>query len=869
MTNIHTDKKPAPLPKIVEKLLLMLLPEYEKYYLIGDHEEIYNEYLSDNSRMGASLWLWYQVLKLTVEFLMNRINWSFAMLKSYFKVAIRNLMKNKLHTAINILGLSIAFGCSILIFSFIRYEYNFDKFHDNADNIFEVYSTYIFEDSEASTSTQAPLGPVLADLFPEVISASRATRENLIVQYENKMFYETIIGADPEFFDVFTFPLAIGKQEKLIVDQNSVIINQEIVKKYFGDNDPVGKAIQIKLDGEYKDFTVAGVLDQIPDNSSIKPSFIINIKNIFKERLDEWGLNGGPALFIQLNYKEQALNLEKKFPATIDKNLHIGPLSEKSGYHLSSLTENHLNERFSPFLRSGSKKIYSYILSGIVALVLILAVINFVNITIGSSTPRVKEIGLRKVFGAYRRQLFRQFLFESILLSLIATLTGILLAVLFLPTFELISQKALNLEYLLNWKYLSGLIGLAMIIGLIAGSFPSIILSGFAAVDLFKTTFKITGKNRLSRIMIVFQFAISIFFVISTITISEQYNFMLNSKLGFDSDQVITLDLRNDSTNPDRNRAIYADLKGRLLQNNSILSLSASRSKYNMFSARGVKSLKGIVNLNMIDYNYVDFFGIELLEGRNFSIEQPSDAGGSVIVNKTFVDQFSIKSPVGRRISDFIPNMNDKIEIVGVVEDFHVNSLHNIIKPAYLQVYEDEGLSYIYIKIKADNITSTLSLIENEFFKIAPDIPFSYSFVDEEIAMKYESERRYGSMFSFVSFFAILIACSGLFGLTSLAVTKRTKEIGVRKVLGASIPGIMRLINTEFLILVTVGNIFAWPCAYFAAESWLQGFAYRIEITISAFIIAGIAAFIIAFITISFHSNKAARENPADSLRCE
>ena len=861
------------LPKFARWLLCSLRNKTDHESLIGDYDEMYHILYNERGTLKAKIWYWTQILKSIPSFFSNSIYWSITMLKNYLKIAVRNLKNNSLNTSINILGLSIAFGFCVLVLSFIRDEYTYDRFHENADSIYEMISKIKIRDDFMNTGTQSALGPTLPGQFPEIISSARITKEDLVVKYNDRIFTEKFICTEPEFFDVFTFPVETGMTKDPVSVLNSVIISPETAERYFGNEDPLGKILLVKIENNFKSFTVSGILKKIPANSSLKPDFIINIQNIYGKRLNDWSVWNGPTVFIRLQNKEQAQSLINKFPSTIDKHLHEKGLSKESGYQILSLTEHHLNGYyFSPVLSHGSKKIYSYILSGIAVLVLIIAISNFINLSVGGSFPRTKEIGIRKVFGAQRKQLIRQFLFEAVILSFFAVASGILLAVIFLPSFNMMSQKTLSLDYLLNWQFSAGLFGLAAFIGIAAGSYPAVIFSRFVTVDLFRKVFRFSGKNAFSRTMIIFQFMISIFFIISTIIIFDQYNFMLNSKMGLNSDNVMVLELTEDYKNPGATKAIYTDLKNKLLSKESILSMSASDSKYDIFSATLLTDKnknRVVVGLNWVDYNYLDFFGIKLLEGRYFSTEHPSDAGKTVIVNKTLVDRFEIEDPVGKKLSAVLPTRRNDAEIIGVVEDFHYSSLREKIRPAYLSIAVNRGYRYIYLRIIGENIRNTVNLIKNELKKTAPDMPFLYTFIDDEIAQKYENEKRYGRMFSFVSFFAILIACSGLFGLTSLALTRRTKEISIRKVLGASIPRILKLISKEFQILVIIGNIFAWPAAYYAAEYWLQNFAYKININLFPFIAAGIITFIIASVTIGVLIIKAVRQNPVDTLRYE
>ncbi len=859
-------------PRIADFFFRLLFPDGHHYTTVSDIEEDYKYLASENGLFYAKVWYWRQLFTAIPHVLFFNLKWSLIMLRNYIKISIRNFNKNRLNTCINILSLSIAFGCCILSYSFIRSEYTYDKFHNNADNIFEMIAQPFYRDSSYLTGTQVPLGPTLTSQFPEIVSAARIEKKEYTAKYGERVFTETFIGTDPEFFDIFNFPLIAGNYESLSSDLNSVFISPEMATKYFGRKNPIGDTISIKLDEKFIDFNIAGILEKIPDNSSLKPNFIINIKNIYAKSLDEWDSVGGPAVFVLLHNKNQAKELESKFVSTINSQLFESGFSEKSGYLLFPFSEFHLNGEFSTVLSSQSKSIYSFVLLGVTVLVFILAVCNFVNLSIGGSSPRLKEIGLRKVFGAKRKQLIRQFLLESILTSFFAFIAGILLSLLFLPSFNNISQKTLQLNYLLNWPYLSAIMGMVLLVGITAGCYPALILTRFPTSDLFKKLFKITGKNAFSRMMIVFQFVISIFFIISTLFIYKQHNFMLNKNLGIDSKNVMVLSLSRDSSDPGRNKLIFSELRSNLFTNNSIQAISASVSKYNLFSGTflSTESEKNIfVGLNWIDYNYIDFFSLKIQEGRNFSKEFPSDRNSAIIINRKFAETFNIESPIGKKLSSIFLKVREDAEIIGVVEDFHHSSLHDEIRPLYLSIQENENFRHIYFRLQTGNIQNTINTIKNELKKIAPDLPFIYSFIDEEMEGKYDSEKRYGQMFILISFFAVFIACSGLFGLTSLIVSHRTKEIGIRKVLGASTPNIMKLINKEFLILVILGNFIAWPCAYFVTKSWLQNFAYRVNISIDCFLIAGLIAFITSTLTISFQSNKAANTNPVESLRSE
>ncbi len=866
-------KKP---PRLSEYLFGRMFPDKGHYTTVSDIEEDFHDLQHEKGIFYASFWYRFQTISAIPNYFSNRTKRTYAMFKNYLKISARNLRKNKLYSLINILSLAIAFGCCILIFSFIRDEYTYDRFHEHADEIFQVYSEYYYgENNIVWRRPQSPLAPTLTPMFPEILNAARADYEDYIVRYEDRTFTERFLCVDPEFFDIFTFPVKEGNRNATELEMNSVILSQDMAEKYFGENEPIGKVLQVKIRDGFRTFAVSGVFEKIPSNSSLPLDFVINIRISSGESLDVWDLSSGPSVFIRLENREQAADLENKFPDTINKNLYDKGVSKKSGYHLNSLTDYHLDYYYSGVLRNSSNKLYSYILSAISVLVLIIAVCNFVNLSVGGSSPRMKEIGLRKVFGAQRKQLIRQFWVESIIISCIAIITGVVFSIGFLPTFNEMTQRMLSLDYLMGIKYILGLCCAGLLVGVTSGIYPALAMSRSTTVDLFKKVFGMTGKNSFSRFLIIFQFVISIFFIIFTIAINKQYDFMMDKKFGLDSELAITLDLQNSSSDQSRNDIIFSTLRDRLQSDSRIVSVSASHAKYNMYSASVVENNmkeRSLLRFNWVDYKYLDFFGLKLTEGRNFQKDRPSDAGRTIIVNQTFVDQYEVESPIGKKLSNIFKRSWGDGEIIGIVEDFHYNSLHNEIMPLYLTLPDEGGddhYSYIYIKMNSDNIRSTLDLIKREFNRLAPDDPFMYSFMDEEIAREYESEKQYGRMFSFVSFFAIFIACSGLFGLTSLTVARRNKEISIRKVLGASSSGIMSLINRDFLVLVAAGNLFAWPIAFFAVDKWLQNFAFRIGINPLFFISAGFIAFFIALFTVSLQSVRTASANPVDSLRDE
>jgi putative ABC transport system permease protein len=808
------------------------------------------------------------------------------MFKNYFKIALRNLIKNKVYTAINILGLSVGIACCILIFLFVRFELSYDTFHKHKDTIYIVREKL---NERIISSAPGPLGQALQADFPEVASFVRvdAYFGLSLVKYGEKIYKERIVYADLTFFTFFTFPLEHGNPETVLQNPKSIVLSKQMAEKYFGKDNPIGKILLLKHSiitkrNEFEDYIVTGIAEPIPKNSSIQFDFLINFDKTFPYDLNNWKFIG-VITFIRLSSKNQAAELMDKFPGFIKKyfdtlikqnpkdtwTLQLYPLID---YHMGA------NRAGSP-LTPTNNPVNLYILSGIALLILLIACFNFMNLSIASSSTRIKEIGMRKVLGAHRDQVAKQFWFESILLSFAALIVGISLAELFLPAFNVLAGKSLNFGYLVNWQTLFFLIGLTFIVGIVAGSYPAVVFSGFTAIDIFRGRLKVGGKNVFTRLLIVIQFTLSIFLIILAIIMQQQQSFLMNKDLGYDKEFVLVIEIYvfGDNTKKvSQTGSLVSSLKNELIRYDNIISVSGcNRSFYYGLSGVMGKDKDGskvTVRFLKVDYDFLETLGIKLIEGRNFSPEFPTDATGSVIVNETFIKQYAITKPIGRNISDIISGPYwGNYPIIGVVKDFHFDPLHRPIVPAFLTTNTAMPLPFasIHIKIKGTNIQETIGIIKEQFLKLFPEQPFSYTFLEDKIAGYYKSEKRWNSIIRYASILAILIACSGLFGLTLLTVARRTKEIAIRKVNGASISSIVFLLSKQFAFLVLLSNIIAWPIAWYAMNRWLQNFAYRINIGWWMFVLAGLLALVIALLTVSYQAIKAARANPVDALRYE
>ncbi len=864
-------KKTKP-PLLAKWLLSFFLNHSHPETMLADFEELYHEITRSKSTLVAKLGYWLQIVIIVPSFVNNSIYWSVTMFRNYFTIALRNLKKNKVYSFINIFGLAIGIACCILMLLFVHDEITYDRFHKDVDKIYGIYGFLDFGTASAVIDAQPLLGPTLPQTFPEIINAVRMTKEKLVVKYQDKLFEEKGLAVDPSFFNIFTFPLHPASHKDVLAGPHDVVLSESMATKYFGKQDPIGKSIAIQLNDEYQDFLVNGVTAKIPGNSSIQFDFLVNIEKVHGEKLLDWESGDHLPTFILLSKKDEAQSLIAKFPETIDKDFRRD-FGEKSGYQLQSFADYHLKrQKTSPALVNESKSLYSYIFSGIALLVLTIACFNFTNLSIGSASTRLKEIGMRKVLGAQRNQLVRQFLFESIVLSFLALLGGILLAQLFMPAFNHLSQKTLHLELFSNGWPMLALLSLNLLVGIAAGSYPSLVLSRFPLVDLFRGKFKINRKTMLSRVLIILQFSISIFLIITTLFIYRQLNFMLEQNPGYDSDQVVLIPLNNISADVQKRSTFFFAFKNKIKQYKSIQSVSGAKYPLTTFWMAKVPDLregsKILLSYNYVDYDFIETLGIHLQEGRNFSSEFPTDSKEAVIVNAAFVERLGLEAPVGEELSASFKQQFPG-RIIGVVNDFHYESLHTSIGPAYMKLSPENNYDHVFVKIKGSEIQAAIKLLETEYNRVAPDIPFSYSFLDDQVAQQYEKEARWSQMITYASSFAIVIACSGLFGLTLLNVVNRTKEIGIRKVLGATVTNVTKLINREFVWLVVAANVVAWPVAYFVMNLFLQNYAYRIPLSFWVFILAAALALIIAIFTISFHAIKAARANPVKALRYE
>jgi len=812
------------------------------------------------------------------------------MLKNYFKIAVRNLLRQKVFSTINIFGLALGIACCILIALFVEHEWSFDKFHRHKGRLYRAIEVErkVGGKEDVLAFQPLPLAPALAAEFPEIEHAVRVFAGGGTVSYGEKSFAEDFVFTDPAFLEMFDFPLVHGNPATALADPKSVVITRRIAEKYFGVENPLGKQLSTKNWSRRVgiDVVVSGVAENPPSNSSIQFDFLLHITQYpnYERNLNRWGFFNG-SVYVLLKPGADGETLQSKTPAFVDKywgemrkgNQEEGRLAAGNDavqLRFQPMTKIHLDTSINFSQEQVSNPLYAYILAGIALLVLTIACINFVTLAIARSTTRAREVGVRKVLGAHRAQLIRQFWGETMLLSAFAFVLGIVLAELLLPVFNQFTQKDLALGAPIGRGHVItfALAGLLPLVGLLAGSYTAAFLSRFQPVTVLKGTMRLRQKSVLTRVLVVFQFGLSIFLIVCTLFMARQQHFISTRDLGYNPENVIAINTFGGAGNEGEQRMLR--LRRTLSGNPQILGVTGTNASFNRgldvnsFKHEGAEPSAFVYR---VDYDYLAVLGIKLQAGRNFSREFPSDVRNAVIVNEALVDEFEWQEPiVGRRLSGWNEkNIPGGPTVVGVVKNYHFLSLHQSIKPVLLLLDPDWSISHALVHINSKNIPATLDWIGKKWQEVAPNTPFEYSFVNDDVRKQYEKETRWQKIFTYSATFAVLLACLGLFGLATLAASTRTKEVGIRKVLGATVTKIVMLLSREFVLLVLFANLIAWPAAYYAMNKWLQNFAYRIDISWWIFALAGGVALVIALFTVSTQAIKAALANPAEALRYE
>ena len=807
------------------------------------------------------------------------------MIKSYLKIALRNIRKYKFISFINLSGLTIGLTCCLLILAYILNELSYDKYNKNADNIYRVTRSFNNQDGVVSLnlSTIAPaFGPYLLTDFPDIQKITRIYPQGTTaIHYRDKIFNEAdVYCADENFFDVFTQKMVAGNPKTALAEPFSIILSEEAAKKYFGNEDPINKSLRLM---NLFNLKVTGIYKRFPENSFMHPEVLISFSTLNDTSVygaenlrTNWGNNSFfTFLLMPENYPIQ--NMVKQFPAFVDKHMPHSMYNGKNPSQftklgLQKLTDIHLKSHTDYEAEANGDISRVYIFGSIALFILLIACINYMNLSTARSALRAREIGIRKVIGARKKELVAQLLSESVLICWFALITALLLTWLALPWLNKISGQHILISSLFKWQILIPLFLSPCIVGVLSGIYPALFLSSFQPIRTLKGLFKASSGVSFRKVLVVTQFAISIVLIITTAIVFQQLSFMQKKSLGFNKEQVFVIPYNVDISKN------YTAFRNELLSNSSFKNVSCSSRipSGRLLDNMGASTLSGDsmrptttdIKYVAVDYDFIPTYGIQIAGGRNFSRDFGTDTS-NYILNEAAVKAlgWNAQNAVGK---DFKYG-NRKGKIIGVVNDFHFESLHQQIVPLVMVMFPPSinQFNYVSVKIAGSNIQSSMSHLESTWRKILPEQPYQFNFLDEKFDKLYQSEQKQGTIFVTFACIAIFIASLGLFGLSAFTITQRVKEIGVRKVLGANISNIVRLLSKDFLKLVMIAAIIAFPVAWFAMHSWLSDFAYRISIQWWVFILAGVLAALIALITVSFQAIKAAIANPVKSLRTE
>jgi putative ABC transport system permease protein len=804
------------------------------------------------------------------------------MLKNYLKVALRNLFRYKGYTFINVAGLSVGIACCILIMLFVKSEWSFDRFHSKEDRIFRAWLEEHYQGEYfRNTATPIPLGPVLKEGLPECEYSCRVSDLKPELKVNNQKFHDIVNIVDITFFKIFDFPFAEGNPKDPFPLNNSVILTKKAAKKYFGNLPAMGKQMEFLIGDDKHLFTVSAIAEDPPLESTIQFEMLIpfsNASHIWSEkaRTSAWS-SVAVETYLLLRKNADVSTVNSKISTIMNPLVTDNYKPGEYLVRLQPLSDIHFNTALPEELTGSSDPKYSYILSSIGFLILLIACINFVTLSIGRSATRSKEVGMRKVMGAERYQLIWQFWGEAILLTAFAALIGIAIAFILQTPFSNLANRSLVLSF--NFFTLVFCVLLAVVIALFAGIYPALILSNYKPVHVLKG--KIIAGTKLGifrRALIIGQFVASIILIICTVSVGRQLNYLTSKDLGYDKDHIVIV-----STNKKRQDGVkLAMLYKNTLENNPGI-LSATVSLYSMAES-GWMSLGYTDNnkvfrqfkFNAVDADFFSTMNFKIIKGRSFLKNNPTDSN-YIVVNEALVKEYGWKEPLGMKLPGKYSS-----EVIGVVKDFHIESLHSPILPAVLALKPDDlfknstDVSYnsapqprVAIRFPAGDITSQISLLRNSWKSVAGDQDFEYKFLDEALNNAYQQEQRLAGIIRYAAVLSIFIACMGLFGLATLVVVRRTKEIGIRKVLGADIRGIVMLLSRDFILLVVFASFIAFPLAWWGLQQWLQDFAYKTQIPWFAFPGAALLTLIIALLTVSIQAVKAATANPVKSLRTE
>lgn len=888
-------KELSGIPRAALRFLAWFCPTDLLEGIEGDLLERFDEDIPDvGLRRARRRLVWTVLLLFRPSILLrNKFSWRIInsiMIRNYITVASRNILKRKLYSSINAFGLSIGIAFCMLIYLFIKDEQSFDQFHVNKEHLYrmhsEIYSGSRAEDPKADgpynkmSQMQIALAPVMKAELPEVQYATHFCQSNTLFRKDEKIFREPIVYVDADFFSMFSFPLLKGNPKLLFQTKHEIVLTPKLAEKYFGSKDPLGQVLTIND----QPVTVTGIIAEPPANSSLQFQALLPVEGwgaYNEHNLSMW-MNLGFATFVQLYPEADLNNLQAKLETLRDRymaddlvqwrerdKVPVGYDPYKIGF--SNITAIHLQKNIGWDKVSDPK--YAWILGGIALLILFIACINYISLALTSSARRRMEVGIRKVMGAYRRQLVYQFAFESVVLALLSMFIGFGLVTLFLPAFNEFTGKDISITFI-DIISLAGIsTGLTIIVGLLAGCYPALYLSGFRPVQVLKGIFTARLSAGFSKPLVVFQFVLSSFLIISSVVMYRQMHFITIKDLGYNQHQIIVIPTQA-GWREDGNKVVE-QFRQQTAGNPSVVSVAGTDYPFAsndwMIYGYQVKGENKATHGFNIDAYFLKTLDIQLVQGRGFDINNPADTIKTIVVNEALVKDMGWTNPLDEHLNFHMSDPNGTgSRVIGVVKDFHFLSLEQNIKPMFFSMdRNDGGINYILARITPDNIPATLEQLQKVFRKIAPDKPFEYTFLDDDVAKQYASFDRWMNIMAFSTIFAIVISCLGLFGLAGINAVNRTKEIGIRKVMGAEVMNIFIMLNKQFVWLSLIAFALATPLAWYAMRQWLGSFQFHVDMSWYLFAAGMLLGLLVALTAVSYHAVKAARVNPADSLKYE
>ena len=804
------------------------------------------------------------------------------MLTNYLKTIWRSLLKNRTFTILNVIGLSVAFAVAILLSMAGFFDLSYDQFHTNSKDIYKVYSMWQNpKGPQVSVSHAAPLMPTIIEEVPGIEKATRHLQQEAVLTYGDKEINMDAIWVDADFFNMFTFPAVKGKMDNPLEKQSDIVITEETAKSLFGDEEAIGKTVQILINGKDEPFTVSSIVENNPVQSTLEFQIALRFEKEaeYLESKDDWGARYHD-IYVQLaeNVVPSQFDMatrslvEDNFKERIDNAKRDGAQADEDGLYYKFELLPLLDENFATF-KNGYVEVSrnnAYLVLGVAFLILFIACVNFINMSIARSGQRLKEIGMRKTLGANRKQLFFQFWIESLVVFIFSVGIGILLSLLLIDEFKTIFRSDVSFGLILTPMNILIFLIAVLIITLIVGGYPALLLSKMGTIQSLKGKLDVSGKNRVRDALMILQFGIAILMITGTLVLNSQLDFMRNKDLGFNKEQVLSFPLDSKKNSYDALEL----LRNKLAGNSDILEISGADNNLGFgkdgsvsSSMFGFEYKNRVINTNYltVDYDYVETLDLELVAGRNFSREFASDRSGAVI-NEAMAKEFGEEDPLTAYIS-----FNDSLRfpVIGVVKDYHFEKLDKTIAPITMMMSSDYELYYAYVKVAPANLAKSYDAIESAWKEISPNSTFLGSFLDENIDRTFRKEERVTTMITSGSILAIVLSCIGLFAISLLIVNERTKEIGVRKVIGASVTNIAFLLTKDFLKLVGISFLIASPLAWWFMKEWLENYPFKINLSPLFFLAAGLLAGVIALCTVSARTIKAARQNPVKSLRTE